>query len=307
MRATTASERGSVLVEFALVSLVLMVILAATVDFGRLMFSAQGVQDAARVAARELSVAPLPADMTFDCAVYGACDETVDPALHEMVRERIYNPDCLVIDLAGKTDADLDAIFAALPVVNKTLRALMIVDQSGGLNLLRYPGALLSVDPSTETTPPCDSGYTVGIPEVTARDANGVETIRWIDVLEEIRSDPADPTTGPFSLQSTNAQASGLAAVRINYPYQAATMSGFRQNAGGPFEPNLANRIQADDSSVTEQNAPPRGGATAGDPSAIGPYAGTYGLGRQLAFAENVRPFRKLISAQSIYRREVFQ
>jgi hypothetical protein len=44
------------------------------------------------------------------------------------------------------------------------------------------------------------------------------------------------------------------------------------------------------------------------DDGAIGPYAGQFGLGRQLALAgRTLRPFRKLISAQAIYRREVVE
>jgi len=40
----------------------------------------------------------------------------------------------------------------------------------------------------------------------------------------------------------------------------------------------------------------------------VGPYAGTFGLGRQLALAgRTVRPFRKVVSAQAIYRREVVE
>ena len=41
---------------------------------------------------------------------------------------------------------------------------------------------------------------------------------------------------------------------------------------------------------------------------AVGTYAGPYGLGRQLALAGRVvRPFRRLVSAQAIQRREVFE
>jgi hypothetical protein len=44
------------------------------------------------------------------------------------------------------------------------------------------------------------------------------------------------------------------------------------------------------------------------DDGGVGPYAGAYGLGRQLALGgRTVRPFRKLISAQAIYRREVVE
>ena len=100
----------------------------------------------------------------------------------------------------------------------------------------------------------------------------------------------------------------GLAAVRINYPYQAATLSGFRSSAPtdiDPLPPNISNVILADDGSVQQTNAPP--GAPIDD-SAVGAYAGPFGLGRQFALAgRTVRPFRKLISAQAIFRREAFE
>jgi hypothetical protein len=96
--------------------------------------------------------------------------------------------------------------------------------------------------------------------------------------------------------------------VRINYPYQAATLSGFQSPSpsdSDPVPPNIANFITADDGAVQPLNDPPGGSL---DDGAIGPYAGQYGLGRQLALAgRTLRPFRKLISAQSIYRREVVE
>ena len=94
-------ERGSVLVEFAFIALLMYLIMATVVDFGRLFFTAQVAQDAARTGARELSVIPLPADMTLAQALE-------DPA----VRTRVFQPEHLVIDLdnipGGYT---LDAFF----------------------------------------------------------------------------------------------------------------------------------------------------------------------------------------------------
>ena len=61
-------QRGAALVEFALVSLVLYLLLAGMIEFGRLMFDANALQDVARVAARELALAPVRATATFDYA-----------------------------------------------------------------------------------------------------------------------------------------------------------------------------------------------------------------------------------------------
>jgi len=291
-RGARTHVRGQALVEFALLALALYVLLAGSIEVGRMVFTAQALQDAARVAARELAVTPLPAAITFEEALQ-----------QPEVIARVFDPSRLVIDLDSFADDNsFDAYMASLPLVNQALRPLMILDfvKVGGTErrLLRYPGALLS-DPSAPT------GFSVGIPRVTARDADGVEMIEWIPILSEARTNPADPTTGPFSLASASPQA-GVAAVVINYPFQAAMLSGFRSNPAGPLEPNIGNVIVADDSAVTETNAPPSG--TVQPLDAIGPYAGDYGLGHQLAFAgQTVRPYRKLLAGQAIFRREVIQ
>jgi hypothetical protein len=303
------SARGSALVEFAAVSLVLYLLLAATIEFGRLMFSAQGIQDVARLAARELSLAPLPADITFEAAL-----TYVDPVSGiAPVRDRIFDPACLVVDLGAfgtgpESDAAIDAFFASMPLVNKALRAFMFIDRGAGSTLLRYPGALLGSNDPAATCAGRAAPYTVGIPRVT-RGAAGEEAIDWIPILEEIRTDPADPTTGPFAFGPGH---EGVVAVRINYPYQAAMISAFKPSAAGPFESNLSTPIAADDSIGAPP--PPSGGLRdeldPADPEFYGPYAGRYGLGRlatPLGNGAGVRPFRRLLAAQAIYRREVFQ
>jgi hypothetical protein len=325
-RQQPGAERGAALVEFALVSFVLYLLLAGVTEFGRMMYAANALQDVARVAARELSVTPLPASVTFDQLF--ACDATAA----NCQRRRVFDPACLVVDLTDPAvAADPDAFFAAMPVANRALRTLMISEPSRP-NLLRYPGALLSTDADV----PCSAdgggglalptGLTVGIPLVVSRDGAGVETITWVSVLEEIRGlqNVDCPARGPFSLTYPPATADacgnlpadpvpaggrGLAAVRINYPYQAAMLSGFLPSLptdADPIPPNLSTPVLADDGAVQQNNVPP--GAPVDDVTAIGTYAGTYGLGRQYALAgRTVRPFRKVISAQAIYRREVYQ
>lgn len=302
------ARRGAVLVEFALVALVLYVVLAAVIEFGRALLLAQGAQAAADVAARELALAPLPASLTFDQALETA-----------YVRERVYDAAFLAIDvatqipdvdgLAGIGGADVDAFFAGLPVVNRALRPLMIrgtVDlgpELGQRELIRYPGALL-VDPEA---PPGSSGLTVAIPEVVARnEQEGEETIRWRRVLEEVRADPltpVDPAASPFSALSPDG---GLVAVRVHVPFQAAALASYRTPPEGPFAPNLAFPNVSDDPEV--QLAPgapqPPGQLIAGVPP-DGVYGGPYGLGRLYALGTEVRPFRRLFAAQSLQRREL--
>jgi hypothetical protein len=322
----TGSERGAALIEFALVSLIVYLLLAGAVEFGRMMFGANALQDAARLAARELAVAPLRANVTFDYAL--TCDPAADGAnCLQDLRRRIFDPACLVVDFDDPAvSTDPDGFFAAMPVVNRALRSLMITEPSRP-NLQRYPGALLgddvgaacsAVGPNGAAAP---TGFTVGIPLLDS--ASGIDTITWVPVVQEIRAaqDFDCPARGPFSLTYVAAQDDcgplgadplpdrGLAAVRINYPYQAAMLSGFRTpvpTATDPLPPNLSTFITADDGGTQQNNAPP--GSPVDDGGAIGPYAGEFGLGRQLALAgKTVRPFRKLISAQAIFRREAFE
>jgi hypothetical protein len=293
-----------------------------------LTFSANALQDVARLAARELSLAPLRADVTFDYAL--TCDPAADPNCLLDLKRRIFDPACLVVDLADPAVApDVDGFFASMPVVNRALRSLMIAEPERP-NLLRYPGALLgdgsgaacsAIGPNGQAAA---SGLTVGIPLINSRDNGGVETITWVPVLEEIRAtaDQGCPARGAFSLlyqpnlddcgplPADPAPTRGLAAVRVNYPYQAAMLSGFRPappTVDNPLPPNLGNFVTADDGSVQELNAAP--GAPLDEQSATtGAYAGRFGLGRQLALAgQTLRPFRRLVSAQAIFRREVFQ
>ncbi len=279
-------EGGSVLVEFAFVAFLMYLLIAVTVDFGRLFYTAAVVNDVARVTARELAVLPLPAGMSLDQAL-------ADP----VARQRVFQPEHLVIDLDNiPGGVPLQTFLDSLPVLNKMLQPLMIFDAVGGKRLLRYPGALLT-DP---TTP---SGYTVGIPFVEGRAPDGTEIVRWVPVVEEIKN-PDFPGVSPYRLDTPAGMPErGLVAIRINYPYQAAMLGGFRESPLGPGASNVAYRIQANDAGVTQLNAAP-GGLTGG--SQAGPYAGAYGLGRLYSHAEAVRPFRKLLSAQAICRREVF-
>jgi hypothetical protein len=312
-------------VEFALVSLVLYLLIAIGVDYGRLMFDANALQDVARVAARELATAPTLATATFEYALN--CDAEADADCLVDLRRRVYDPACLVIDLTDPAvAADQDGYFASLPIVNRALRSLMITEPSRP-GLLRYAGALLTdatgaacsaVGPSGQASA---TGLTVAIPLVGSRGDGGIETISWVPVLQEIRAaaDLGCPARGPFSLVYLAADDDcgpleadpltdrGLAAVRINYPFQGAMLTGFRQSdPADPLAPNLSSFIVADDGSVA-QTGPAPGGFVADDGS-VGPYSGPLGLGRHLALAgRTVRPFRRVITAQAIFRREVVE
>ncbi len=306
-------RRGQSLVEFALVALVLYLLLAATIELGRAVFGAETLQEAARVAARELALEPLPAGATTDAAL-----------ADEEVRRRVFDAHWLVIDVTDDpasptADADgdgvlnrdqLDALFARLPLVNRQLRPLYVLELRVALDdgrtrdLLRYPGALVFVDPGEAVVDRSvgglpdlvPSGLSVRIPQVDGRDADGVETIRWVDVVEPFGA--SDPF--PVAVE-------GLVALRLNYPFQAAALTGHRASPDGPFEPNVGLVIDADDAGVVEAEPVGAGGlAVAGD-ARVGANTGAYGLGRLLAQGREVRPFRKLISVQAVFRREVWE
>lgn len=256
-------QRGGALVEFALISFVLYLLLAGTIELGRMMFAAQVLQDVARVAARELAVTPIPADISFE-------DALQLPA----VKARIWDASLLVVD--GSTDASIEAGFGAMPLVNRALRPLFITDTIPGpggadLPVLRYPGALV-VDAAAPL------GVSVKIPKLQAGGGYAA-----LEVLAEVRADAA---SGPFSAAAPVAP-NGIAAVLVNYPFQAATLSGFAQQPAG--EPNAGFVIEA----------------PADTP--IGTYSGDNGLGAQYAFAKKVRPFRRLLTGQAFFRREVME
>ncbi len=315
-RTSLPARRGQALLEFALIFLVIYLLIVAIVEFGRLFSGAQTLQSAVDQAARELSRVPLTPTATFATAI-------ADP----QVINGVYDPNYLAINISGmQPGQSIFDFFAAqgitLPSVNQALLPMMFNDTVGGVPLLRYPGALL-----TSTTPagtkPGYSGFTVAVPLVTSAAGESPETIEWHGVLEEITDSTGN---GAFSVASTppSGLSGGVVAVRLNYPFQAATMAGYQPppvNANGETLPNLSTPMLADDGGVTASNTPPGGGepvapdpppAEAGSGAAYaGPYGGTYGLGEMglyggTSMGGTVRPFRRVISAQAVFRREVF-
>ncbi len=305
-----SSRRGQAVLEFALVFLVIYLLVVAVVEFGRLFTSTQTLQTAVDVAARELSRIPLPSTATFSNAL-----------ANQQVIDGVYDPNYLAISLSGmQPGQSIFDFFAAqgitLPSVNQAILPMMIFDTVGGTPLLRFPGALVT---STSTTPkPGYSGFTVAVPLVISPSGVGPETIEWHAVLEEITDSNGN---GAFSVASTppSGMPGGVVAVRLNYPFQAATMAGYQPpviNANGEAEPTAGSPMLADDGGVTATNAIPGGGtAVAPDPppaddqggaAYAGPYGGTYGLGEMGLYTQTVRPFRRVMSAQAVVRREVF-
>ena len=243
-------------------------------SLGRWMAVQQAAQDAARFAAREVALYPLPAESTFASAL-GNIE----------FRRAVYDPGYLVVDLdATPPGPALEAFFAAMPVVNRAFRPLMITSNvdtpNGRRRLLHMPGAIIPSD----TSP---TGLSVVIPRVVERDpTTGAESIAYADVLEEIAVE--DSGIGSFMVSR-----GGIAGLRLNVPFQSAALVAYLpQDAGGGIP------IQASDAGIGFEIAGP-------GPGGAGPYSGSDGLGRLEALGQQVRPFRRLIAAQALFRREV--
>ncbi len=301
MSAADRHRRGAVLVEFALISLIFVILAGAVFDYGRAFFAAQQLQRAARVAAREVALLPLPpAGITLADAL--ACRradvDTGTPPCDVLAgapvlpRETVFDPDFLAIRCDGAldcgSDADLDAFFSTLPVVNQLLRPLMLLDRTDACAdptqppcVLRYPGALVS-----------DGAGSLSVVIPIETDAG----FACVPVLEAVG--------GGFG-----AAGGGLVSLRLNYPFQAAALLSWNVDADG----NASLRGAVAETTTCTGLAPGQAAqVTVGRiPVATGsrdagPNAGALGLGRQLAFGRVVRPFRRVISAEAAFRREVY-
>lgn len=285
-------RRGNALIEFTFVTLILYLLLAGIFDFGRALYSAQVTEQTADFIAREISRLPLPATATFT-GLYDPSDSSY--ADWAPIRQNVYTEDYLVIDIStwmsggtGKTLMEFVDGIANPPVPpgNKLLIPLMVVQSStqdsavpSGRTFLMYPGAL---QPS-RTAP---SGYTILIPQVSYA-ADGTEQIappsQWLHAVEPMLQNNQDV----FSLTPPG---QGLVALRVNYAFQAAALTqaganpaAFTQLGGGQKPAKVS------------------------DPSGkFGSYTGPEGLGEQAAYAQVVRPYRRIISSQAVYRREIF-
>lgn len=267
-----------------MVSFVLYLLFVVLLDLGRASLATQTIQSAADVFATELARAPVSATSSFE-------DALDDSYVLSTIFDRRY----LVIPVNENSDtqAELDSLFAGLPIVNQILRPLMVretLPDGMGTEVLRYPGAIL------ETGDP-EFKYTVMIPRVQYPDPSlyselGEVVLEWLPVIQEVLPDAEAPSnfpidsTGPFP---------GFVNVRINYPYQAAGMSAFNEGI----------IIAANDGAV-EPGSPPAdlGFPDWHDDPEAGPYSGQFGLGHHYAFLHRVRPYRKVLSIQAAARRE---
>ena len=300
-----SGRRGQVLLEFAVVAFLMTLLLGAMLAFGFLFYSANIVQQAADVGAQELARTPFSPDSSFKT-------DLVD------INKGVFSEAALVVPVG--TDP------ATLPLINQLLFSVYIYDPD--IDMIRYPGTLVTNGDGDQTVViavigPGHRNAVTGVEEIT----------EWHRVVEEII--PSGQTDGPYSVLATAAQQgglgqSGMVALRINYPYQSAGLVAYvhTDEGGNIINPPdtigadgvLNVPVIADDSQVTGANTAmfPDGdtlsaaGYTLVNPTAdpnIGasPNRGTYGFGEAQAFLTTVRPYRKIITAQGIYRREIFE
>ena len=268
--------------------LVLWMLFAAIIEFGRMLLVGQTLQTAARSAARALA---LDDRFRSETSFQAALDSIFDPTWLVLDLERLAT--CGAFEPYDPADERaLDQFFARLPLLNQMLRPAMIRedaatgagDPSGVQPLLRYPGALLRR--SDAAGDPCASDYAVGIPSLDG------DRLRWLPVVEEL---PGPDGESRFPLSR-----GGVAALRIHYPHQAVLWTATRTaDYGG--------RIAADEA-VVEDDAAERGGELIADRDALrGPFSGRYGLGAQEILSERVRPYARVLRGQAIFPREVVQ
>ncbi|GJL55152.1 MAG: pilus biosynthesis protein TadE [Nitrospirales bacterium] len=283
------NDRGSVLVEFSLIAVALSLLIAFIVDVARMVFVSQLLQETARVAARELALIPLPPALTFEQALR-----------HPLVKRRIYDPAALVIDMDQFQDSHrLEKFLDGLPIVNRMLRPLMIAESitfaGETRTVLRFPGVVVH-----EHTSDGSLVWSISVPAAgTSREQNA-ESSRWTSVLEEMKGSPEDAQSGAFSLQpSSHGARGGLVALRVNYPFQPLFMR-WQPQAILPDSVSISSIEQlngASDSSGKSQN--PK--------TSMSSPQSTTNTNSQTIVSGTVKEYPHILSAQAVFRREVFQ
>jgi Flp pilus assembly protein TadG len=278
----------------------LVIIIGATISFGLFFYQANTLQQAVDVAAMEISRYPFSATAKLGLGDLNADhDESLlmdDPSF----KQQIYDETQLIISEANWNPSFVDA----LPLLNRLLTQVMVRDESGNQPVYRYPGAIVTNHEGSETVLIPIVGYA----------SDGTESIlEWVAPVEEIR--PGDGE-GPYSLTATNSAASfvpGMVALRINYPAQSTTLMNRVGNEGEVIVDARDDELADGDTGSNYSLVIPAEAGVADTTI----HSGRFGLGRQAAGvydrqsyllrSAGVRPYRKVISVQAIYRREVFQ
>ncbi|MFK8114394.1 MAG: hypothetical protein AB8B91_19485, partial [Rubripirellula sp.] len=272
------------------------------------------------------------------------CDDPNLVCNDQKFKEKIYDEQFLVIhdsewNQSTVFDGDFQAFIDQLPLLNRLLAPTMVRDN----DMTRYPGTVVmnsttgeetilipiveyrNRDPGDLVPFPNNNPPAAGFVPTTIRTA-GETVCQWVAPVEEIRVDhDGDETTdreGPFKLAYTNdgtltSFEPGMVALRINYPAQSTTLINRTTVADQPdgeselggiivivgdtvVKPGVSTGDCYQLAEPTERNSP-----ATGNPGSNA-NAGLYGLGELEALTRIVRPYRKVMTFQAIYRREVF-
>lgn len=340
-------RRGQALIEMAFLIPILVLIIGATISFGLFFFQANVLQQAVDVGAQEISRFPFAATGELGLGNFNVDTNDQNVLMNnEDFMLQIYDEKYLVIhDSEWAVGTTFNGVFRdfaeQLPLLNRLLVPVMVRDDSYAeiatpfppvtplpnviihRGVTRFPGAVVTNSQTGEETVLIPiigySEISVGVPVEPPTDAVGSgrgaeQLIEWVAPVEEIRVDhDNNPNTlieGPFSLNFDPdlirpSFVPGMVALRINYPAQSTTLVNRTGIEGQVI-------IEADDASLSD-------GETGSNyslvvPAESGPAnttinSGRFGLGRQAALLRTagVRPYRKVLSVQAIYRREVFE
>ena len=299
-RRLSGSRRGQALLEMAFLIPLIVILIGGTISFGLFFFQANVSQQAVDVGAQEISRFPFPPEGTL-----GLGDLNIDPndltvlANDPQFKEQIYDEQFLFIRDSEWVNSfpSFNAFVAELPLLNRLLVPVMVRDSSFPDGVTRFPGAVVNNSAGEET---------VLIPIVAYDFATGAESlVEWVAPVEEILTSNGN---GPYSLDATDPATSfvpGMVALRINFPVQSTTLI----NRTGESAEII---IEADDSSISDGNTGSNYSLAVAAESGTADttiHSGRFGLGRQAALLREagVRPYRRVLSVQSIYRREVFE
>ncbi|QDV59270.1 TadE/TadG family type IV pilus assembly protein [Rosistilla oblonga] len=261
-------------------------------------------------------------------------------------KQRIYDEKYLIIPVSDYEDCDdgLQDFADSLPLLNRLLISVMVTDFVDGQQVLRYPGAIVRNTCSDQRTVlipivkychrdlsepppfPNDNPPPGGFVPSTIHTA-GEMIVKWVAPVEEIRvdhdGDGDTPPESPFKLcyhtdPTLPSFEPGMVALRINYPQQATTIINRIALVDDVDNPNrkLGSSIVIVGDTVVAPGVdlgvcyqieePSERRSPASHQPGSNPNAGTYGLGELEALTRIVRPYRKVMSFQAIYRREVF-
>ncbi|MEW4528193.1 TadE/TadG family type IV pilus assembly protein [Maioricimonas sp. JC845] len=319
-------RRGQALVEFAIIAFLSTLLLGALLTFGFLSFGANVLQQAADVGAMELSRFPYAPTIRPDAPA------GLTPFEDALEESELFDEAELVV-APGTLAADL-------PLINQLLFPLYIYDPD--IEMLRYPGTLVSNPDGDQTVlipligtdsngnetitawkrvveEVVPSGETEGPFSVTATAAQrggldaGTVALRinypyqsaalvaytYTEPGVDDQGNDIDIPVAPIDAVGRDVDNHPVIADGDAFVVQAPLPDGYSlgepDNQGETEEPEGTEGAEG----TEETEANPAFKASA--------HRGKYGLGEMGAHGKTVRPYRKVLTAQGIYRREVFE